>query len=240
MDIKDKVVIVTGASGGIGLAAAKLFFESGAKVVLAARSKDKLDAIVRSMPGALAVAADMTKPEEVRAMVTAALDRFGRVDVLVNNAGQGYYAPVEKIDLDNFREIFELNVLGVVAAMKAVIPFMRDAGGGAIVNINSGTALMAIPGLAAYAATKSALMLLSKTAREELKDDKIVVSSVYPYITITDFGANMMRNAAAPPPDLVPDSTRPPGDTPEYVAALIKEAVQSGAAEIFAHEWMKH
>jgi short-subunit dehydrogenase len=238
MVIKGKVVIITGASSGIGLATARLFAKEGAKIALAARSKKKLEDISKELPNSLAVPTDMTKIAEIKRMVKKTLERFGRVDILINNAGQGYDAFIEKTDIDLFHHIFNLDVLGPVVAMQQVIPYMRKQGSGAIVNISSGTALMHLPNMGAYSSMKKALAGISLTAREELKDDNIAVSVLYPYITLTDFEKNTIKDA--PDVEAEPDGFEiPPPDTAEYVAQKILDGIKSEDAEIFAHDWMK-
>ena len=142
MDIKGKVAIVTGASSGIGLATAKLLSSKGAKLALVARSKDKLEKLAKELPEAIAVTADISKVEDVKSMVKQAYEHFGRIDILVNNAGRGYDVPVEKTDIEIFHYLFDLDVVGPLVAMKEAIPIMRRQGGGTIVNVSSGTALM--------------------------------------------------------------------------------------------------
>ena len=112
MNIKDKVAIVTGASSGIGLATAVLLAKNGAKVVLAARSKDKLATLAKKLPHSLAIPTDMTKENEIKQMINSAKKHFGRIDILINNAGQGYDAPVENIDIDTFHKLFNLDIVG--------------------------------------------------------------------------------------------------------------------------------
>jgi short-subunit dehydrogenase len=239
MKVQGKVVIVTGASSGIGLATAKLCAKQGAKLALISRSKGKLDQLSKELPNSLAIPTDMTRIIEIERMVKQTEEHFGRIDVLVNCAGQGYDAPVEKTDLDTFHYIFDLDVVGPLVAMQQVIPIMKKQGGGAIVNISSGTALMYLPYNGAYSGLKRALANLSLTAREELKKDKIIVSVVYPYITLTNFEKNTIKH-------FVPDSSEQQGggppfppDTAEYVAQKILEGIESGDAEIFPHDWMK-
>jgi NADP-dependent 3-hydroxy acid dehydrogenase YdfG len=145
MKINDKVVIVTGSSSGIGKATAELFGKNGAKVALAARLTGKLEEISASMADSFVVSVDMTKPDEVRGMVQKTYDRYGRLDVLINNAGRGLRSPVEHIDLDDFAYIMSLNVYGPLVAMQSAIPIMRKQGGGTIVNISSQVARARIP-----------------------------------------------------------------------------------------------
>jgi short-subunit dehydrogenase len=240
MQIRDRVAIVTEASGGIGLALARLLAHHGAKVVLAARSKSKLRALAKELPHSLAIPTDMTKAGEIRAMVRIAREHFGRIDILVNNAGQGYDAPVEKIRLKTFRHIFNLDVAGPLIAMQQVIPVMRKQKEGLIVNVSSGTALMHLPNMGPYSSLKRALAGLSLTAREELREDGILVCVVYPYITLTDFDKNTINDVEDEADWGEDDGPFNPPDTAEYIARKILDGIQSGEAEIFAHDWMKN
>jgi short-subunit dehydrogenase len=151
-------------------------------------------------------------------MIKETVKQFGRIDILINNAGIGYDAPAEKTNIDLFHHIFDLDVVGPLVAMQQVIPFMRKQGGGAIVNISSGTALMHLPNMSAYAAMKRALADISLTAREELKKDHINVSVVYPYITLTDFEKNTIKENVPTAEEEEGDFVMPPADTAEYVA----------------------
>jgi NAD(P)-dependent dehydrogenase (short-subunit alcohol dehydrogenase family) len=225
VEIQGAVVVVTGASSGIGAAAARLAAARGARVVLAARRRERIEALAAELPDALAVPTDVTDVAQIRGMVDAAVDRYGRVDVLVNNAGQGLHVPVEAIDLDDLRAVFELNVVGALAALQAVVPVMRRQGGGSIVNVSSGTTLFTPSGTGGYAATKAALNMLSAVARAELADDGIVVSTVYPFITATEFHRALRAGGG------VPAGARRPGmepQTAEQVAETIIELVESG------------
>lgn len=239
MNVGNKVIIITGASSGIGLATAKLLSKQGAKLAFVSRSKEKLEKLSREIPGSLAVPADMTKIPEIKKMIKKTKDHFGRIDVLINNAGQGYDAPTERTDVDMFHHIFDLDVVGPLVAMQQVIPFMKKQGGGAIINISSGTALMHLPNMGAYSAIKRALADISLTAREELKKDNIIVSVVYPYMTLTDFEKNTIKDSSLNEDGEQEFAGRFPPDTAEYVAQKILEGIESGEAEIFAHDWMK-
>ena len=240
MNVENKVVIITGASAGIGYATAGLLAKNGAKTALVSRSKRKLERLAQELPDSLAVPADMTKPEEIKQMVKVTEAYFGRIDVLINCAGQGYDAPVETTDIDIFRHIFDLDVVGPLVAMQQAIPIMRRQGGGAILNVSSGTALMYLQNNGAYSAMKRALASISLTAREELKFDGIVVSVFYPYITLTDFEKNTIKDLSLQNKEPQEGELPFKPDTVEYVAQKILEGIESGKPEIFAHDWMKN
>jgi len=227
MKINNKIVIVTGASGGIGLAVAKVLAEKGAEVVLAARSSDKLKELEKEIPNSYAVPTDMRNIEDVKNLIQSTVKKFGRVDILINNAGQGLHAPIEKININSYREIIELNVISPLEAMQEVIPLMRTQGGGLILNVSSMVSKNYYPELSAYASTKYALNAISLTAREELKKDNIIVSVFHPKMTATDFGKNSVG---------VPYSSSAgrPGmtvDTPEEVAEELVNLIESEEAE---------
>jgi len=227
MNIKDKIAIVTGASGGIGLALSRELSNKGAKVILAARSADKLKNLEKEILNSYAIPADMRKINEVKKLIQKTKEKFGRVDILVNNAGQGMSSSVEKIKLDDYRDILELNVFGVLEAMQEVIPIMREQGGGLILNVSSLVSKNYFPNLAAYASTKYALNALSLTAREELKKDNIIVSVFHPKMTATDFGKNVKGTPYV-------SSAGRPGmtvDTPLKVAEAIVKLIESEEAE---------
>jgi short-subunit dehydrogenase len=233
-----KTAIVTGASSGIGLATARLLAENGVRVGLVSRSTNLLEELSATLPGSRAFPADMTKIPQIRRMVKKVQEYFGRIDVLVNNAGQGYDAPVEKTDIVTFRYIYNLNVIGPLVAMQQVIPVMKARGGGTIINISSGTALMHLPGMSPYASSKRALAGISLAARQELQADHIVVSVVYPYITLTNFEKNTIRAVPVPEGEEKPTGRFPP-DSADFVAGKIVGGIVSGEAEIFSHDWMK-
>lgn len=237
MNIKGSVAIVTGASSGIGEATAKLLTKKGAKVALVARSKEKLLKLSKEFPNSFVVVTDMARDLDVKQMVTKTCKHFGRIDILVNNAGRGYDAKTEHIELNKLHELFDLDFVGPLVAMQAVIPIMRKQGGGAIVNISSGTALMKLPYMGAYSSLKRALVGLSLTAGEELKDEHIAVSVVYPVMTATNFEKNTMRSG--PTMEWEGGGAMPKIDSREFIAEKIVEAIESGKPEIFAHEWMK-
>ena len=168
MEIDGAVCVVTGASSGIGAATARLLNERGARVVLAARRSERLEALAAELPGSLAVATDVTVPEQLERLVARALDAHGRIDVFVNNAGQGLHVPIEELDPVDLRAVFELNVIAPLVGMRTVAPYMRSRSAGSIVNVSSATSLRVFPGLGGYSATKAALNMISQVARLEL------------------------------------------------------------------------
>ena len=227
MKIKDSVIIVTGASSGIGLAIAKLLGNKGAKVVLAARSAQKLQEVEAMIPNSYSVVTDMRKPEDIQNLIEKTQAKYGRIDALINNAGQGLMAGIESIDLKEYREVMELNVFSVLGAMQLVIPIMRAQGSGTILNVSSMVSKNYYPRLAAYASTKYALNALSLTARSELEGLGIVVSVFHPKMTATDFG----KNAHGTTYD---SSAGQPGmtvDTADQVAEAMLAQLESGIAE---------
>jgi short-subunit dehydrogenase len=236
--LSGKVAIVTGASSGIGRATAQRLAKEGVRVALVSRSREKLEKLSDELPGSRAFPADMTKIPQIRSIVKGIQKHFGRIDILVNNAGQGYDAPIEMIVIETLRYIYDLNVIGPVIAMQQVIPLMRGQGGGTIINISSGTALMHLPGMSPYASSKRALAGFSLAARQELEKDKIMVSVVYPYITLTEFEKNTIRAIPVPEDEQEPTGPYSP-DSAEFVADKIVMGIINGEAEIFSHDWMK-
>ncbi len=221
MSLEGKSVIVTGASSGIGASAARLLHAAGAHPVLAARRADRLAALSRELGGALAVPTDVTDPVQVRDLVAATLDRHQRVDALVNNAGASLHGPLDRVDLAQFSQLLELNVVGLLAMTQAVLPAMREQRSGRIVNISSGTTRRVAVGLGAYASSKLAVNMLSGVLREELAGDGIAVSLLLPSITATEFGDGMFTLGTSPRPGMVVHR-------PEYVAGMVLRLLRTG------------
>jgi short-subunit dehydrogenase len=237
-ELKGKTAIVTGASSGIGRATAQLLTQNGVKVGLVSRSRELLEALSGTMPGSRAFPTDMTKIPQIKKMVSGVLRHFGTIDILVNNAGQGYEATIEQTEISTFRYIYDLNVIGPLIAMQQAIPVMKEQGGGTIINVSSGTALMNLRGMSPYSSSKRALADISLAAREELSVYGIVVSVIYPYFTVTSFGKNSIRAVPVPDDEMEPSGPYPP-DSAEFVARKIAGGIVSGEAEIFSHDWMK-
>jgi 3alpha(or 20beta)-hydroxysteroid dehydrogenase len=176
-----KVALITGAARGQGAVEARLFVAEGAKVVVA----DVLDAEGEAVAKELGDAArylhlDVSQPDQWDAAVTATEEAFGRLDVLVNNAGILHFASIEKMSVEDYMRVVNVNQLGTFLGMKAVIPALRRAGGGSIVNISSIEGILAMGGTVAYASTKFAIRGMTKVAALELGRDGIRVNSVHP------------------------------------------------------------
>ncbi|SEG84685.1 Short-chain dehydrogenase [Actinacidiphila yanglinensis] len=219
-DLSGQVVIVTGASSGIGEATARLLRESGAHPVLAARRADKITSLGKELDGALAVPTDVTDPGQVHALVRATIERFGRVDGLVNNAGAGAFYRLDAIDPAEFLAMLNLNVVAPVTAIQAVLPSMRAAGRGRVVNVSSGATLRPMPGNAIYPATKTAVNWLSEVGRLELAEENIQISLVLPFVTDTEFYKR----------DDLPTGLE--AHSAEYVGRVILRALRTGEERI--------
>ena len=234
--VQDKVIIITGASAGIGLATARLLAQHGAKVALAARSREVLEKLTEELPGSFAVPTDMSNETDVKEMIHKVKQHFGRIDVLVNNAGQGLYGPIEHVGIHDYRRIIDINVIGPLIAMQQVIPVMREQGSGHILNISSLVSKNYFPYLGAYASTKYALNCLSLTARAELEKDNIVVNVMHPGLTDTGFGQNSFKSEGTEQLFAERRAEMPEADTAEHVAERIMHAIESERAEVMAHE----
>ena len=192
-----KVVVITGASMGIGEAIAKLFADNGASVVLLSRDASRAEAArhrVGHTDRTLALACDVRNREEVDRALALTLHHFDRVDVWVNNAGVGIRDTVAEMEMSACRDLFETNFFGAVNCLQAVVPTMRAAGGGTIVNVSSVAGHVPVALLAPYSATKFALNAIGKGARVELKRDNINVLTVCPGYVQTEFGAHVVAD----------------------------------------------
>ncbi|GEN26751.1 short-chain dehydrogenase [Halovibrio variabilis] len=230
MEIKNSVVLITGASSGIGEATARAVVQAGARAVLLARRQDRLNALASELGNdVLALPCDVTNPVEVQKAVQIAQERYGRIDVLINNAGQGLYAAIEDIGIEDFREMLNLNTVAPLIMMQAVIPLMRKQGVGCIVNVSSGATLSTYPGSAAYTSSKSALNMISKVARLELADASITVSLIHPFMTATEFYGSVKSGLSiAQEQEVGAASIAHP---PSLVAQMIVNLIRTGDEE---------
>ena len=179
--LKGKVAIITGASSGIGEAAARMLAEAGCKLTLAARSRDKIQALADELDAdCLVIGADMTEPADISAMVAGTLERFGRVDILLANAGVYLPGQFADGDIDALSRMLRLNVDAVMRCAHAVIPSMRAQAGGDIIVTSSISGHMDIVGEPVYSASKNAVQTFVHTLRRQLADDGIRVMSIAP------------------------------------------------------------
>lgn len=190
----DKVALVTGASSGIGRAVARRLSAAGLKLVLSARREDRLTALANELPGPTLVApADLTKESEIHRVFTQLRSKFGGVDVMINNAGLGYFSPLMTGDSDKWREMLDVNVLALCICTREAISDMRSRGDrGHVVHIGSMAGHRVPQGSGVYAATKFAVRAVTEGLRQELREAKsqIRVSAISPGIVETGFHAN--------------------------------------------------
>ena len=192
--LDDKVILITGASRGVGRATARRLAGAGASVALLARSPDDLQQVVDEInaatgrKAALAVPADLADEMATRQAVAATVARFGGLDVLVNNAGIGRYGPTESYDLADWRATLDINLTGAFVCSQAALPHLKARGGGAIISIASGAARQGYPNMVAYCASKFGLRGLMEALAAEFSDDNIRCSTIYPGGILTDFG----------------------------------------------------
>lgn len=197
LDLRGKVIIITGASSGIGRAAALALGREKTRLVLVARRRELLDRLAAEIGSnggsAEPLALDLAQRENVERMMRAAHERFGRIDVLINNAGFGYYGTVEKTPQSIVREIFDLNFEAPLLAVQLAIPIMRAQGGGHIINISSVAGKRGLPLSGIYCATKFALHGLSEALRLEVRNDNIQVTIINPAATHSEFGRHIRQ-----------------------------------------------
>jgi NADP-dependent 3-hydroxy acid dehydrogenase YdfG len=228
--MKDQVIVVTGASAGIGAAIARQAGAAGARVVLAARRKEALAAVAKESGGeALAVPTDVTVRAEVEALARAAIARFGHVDVWINNAGRGITRPVSQLEDDDLDAMMRDNVKSALYGMQAILPHFEERGAGQIVNVSSMLGRVPyVPFRSAYSASKHALNALTACLRMELRAayPGIVVTTVSPGVVATEFGTNALHGG--------PDSrAMSGGQSADEVAAVVLEAVRDKEIDVY-------
>jgi short-subunit dehydrogenase len=226
MKIDGKVVLITGASQGIGAACAREFRSRGARLSLTARSEDKLKETADA--DAVVTAGDITNASVRNRVVERTVERFGRIDILINNAGIGLYAPAWKAPLDEAHAMFELNFFAPLAMIQLVTPHMRERRSGMIVNIGSIAGKVTLPWFTLYSATKFALGALTDGLRMELAGDGIRTMVVCPGYVKTDFQAHALVGQA---PDRLLKG-RKFAITPEQCAEAVARGVERDARTV--------
>ena len=234
--MRDTVVVITGASSGIGAALARLVGERGGRPVLVARRARELgEAAASAGTQALAVVADVTRRAEVERVLQAALERFDHVDVWVNNAGRGISRPVADLDDDDFDEMMLVNAKSALYGMQAVLPHFKARGRGHIINVSSMLGRMPFATIrSAYCAAKHALNALTACLRLDLRGEYpgITVSTVSPGVVATEFGVHALGGGI--------DSRAIPGAQPaEEVAAVIVDLIEHPRADVYTRPGMR-
>ena len=216
MRVKNSVVVVTGASSGIGRATALKFAATGGALVLAARREQALHDLARECEAegaqTLVVPTDVTDAKAMEELARRAVERFGRIDVWVNNAAVTFFAPFLEVPLEDFRRVVDVNIMGYVHGARAALPYLREQESGVLINVSSIVAVVAQPYTSAYSMTKAAVRALSTSLRSELQLDGVKgvrVCSVLPATIDTPFfrhtGNYTGREAVPMPPVYSPE-----------------------------------
>ncbi|MGY4494261.1 SDR family oxidoreductase [Pseudomonas sp. TE3610] len=194
-NISEKVVVITGASSGLGEATARHLAAQGARVVLGARRLERIDGVahaIRARGGeAIAVQTDVTDPAAVKALVDQAVSTFGRIDVMINNAGLMPHSPLQRLKIEDWHRTIDVNIKGVLHGIAAALPYMTAQKGGQIINVSSVAGHKVRPGSAVYAATKSAVLALSEGLRQEVKPYDIRTTVISPGALATELPASI-------------------------------------------------
>lgn len=190
MGVEGKVVVITGASSGLGEAAARLLADEGATVVLGARREDRIralaDELARRGDKALAIPTDVSRRAEVQRLVDGAVEAYGRIDVLINNAGLMPLSPLDRLKVDEWDRMIDVNLKGVLYGIAAALPHMRQRQSGHIINVSSVAGHKVRAGGAVYAATKHAVRALSEGLRQEVKPYNIRTTVISPGVVLSE------------------------------------------------------
>ncbi|CPT65446.1 short-chain dehydrogenase [Mycobacteroides abscessus] len=239
-DLAGKVAVVTGGASGIGKGIARVFAKHGAKVVLADLPGEALTAAAAEL-GATAVAADVTDAASVQALADAVIERFGKVHVVVNNAGVGPIVSFDDLTLDDFRWVLDVNLWGVINGAKTFLPLIESHGeGGYIVNTASLAGLTVVPGASAYSASKFGVVAFSEALAQELalRKSPVGIAVITPALVDTNIVAASHKRPSAIAKDAeAEDVPLPPGRVlqPEDVGRLVVEALGDGEFYIITH-----
>lgn len=234
MKFQDKIVLITGASSGIGKMAALKLAKQGAIIVLLARGKERLDHalgdVQKFSPKSVSFVCDVSNADSVRAVVHDVRKKFGRVDILINNAGVGLYKPVQDTQVKEFEDIMKINYFGSVYMTKEVLPHMLKFGAGVIVNVASVAGKTGFPHISAYAASKFAIVGFSESLYYDVRKKGIQVHLICPGSVKTNF-FNNESYASFPHEERHKDMI-----TPDIVADAIIDAIKNDQFEVFVPE----
>ena len=228
-----RVVAITGASAGIGLACAERFARAGASVALSARRADRLDEAIAKITAAggraIAVPGDVTREEDNQALVDRTVSAFGGLDVMVANAGAGFHGTLEDTPPDVVRRLMEVNFVGTYLSARAALPVFKREGAGHLVIMSSIVGRRGIAGMTAYSATKAAQLGFAEALRTELLDTGIHVSVVFPISTRTEFHDAMRRDYGHAVSGLGPKQDA------DAVAAAVQAAILDPRPEVYPY-----
>ncbi len=189
-NIEGKIVVITGASSGLGEATARHLSELGAVVVLGARRIERIRALAQALAGsegkAIALQTDVTQSEQVKKLVEAAIEKYGRIDVMINNAGLMPHSPLERLKIADWDRMIDVNIKGVLYGIAAALPYMQQQKSGHFINVSSVAGHKVRPGSAVYAATKHAVLVISEGLRQEVKPYNIRTTVISPGAIATD------------------------------------------------------
>ena len=239
MQCRDQVIVITGASMGIGEALARAFLAQGARVVLSSRDTARLEEArnrIGNIERTAAIACDVRDRSQIEALAAGARNRFGKIDVWINNAGYGLLDSVASMPMDECRALFETNLFGAIECMQVAVPVFKAQGNGTIINISSIVGHLPVPHMSAYCASKHAMNAFSESARLELEPDGVRVISVCPGRIRTNFGVNTVRGSEG---KRLGDSLQQ-GISPERCARAIVRGYLRGTREVFVpwHGWL--
>jgi short-subunit dehydrogenase len=227
-EVAGAVCLVTGASSGIGRATALRLAREGARVLALGRDQSTLDQVAAATSGT-AIRADLSKAEDVERAAAEAVARLGRVDVLINNAGEGWAGPLAEMEIERAEQLVQINLVAPIRLTRALLPGMLERGGGHVVNVASIAGHVGVRDEAVYAATKAGLIGFSESLRQELAGTKVGVSVVSPGVVATRFFDRRGRPY---------DRRSPRPISADRVAVAVIRAIRTGKPQIFVPGWL--